>query len=97
MHIGIDLDKWKCPICNGFIVIDHSKIQKDDSVQFVFRRINNNDSLYFVYRVGLVADRKEKILIIKYKSRLYKVLDRDTYPIGAPALLIYNMFWACGC
>lgn len=97
MDTNIDLNKWRCSICNGFIEIDHSKIQKEDSVQFIYRRITNNNSFYFIYRVGLVVSRKEKLLTIKYKSRLYKVLDSDTYPISAPALIIYNMFWICGC
>lgn len=97
MDTNIDLNKWRCSICNGFIEIDRSKIQKEDSVQFIYRRITNNNSFYFIYRVGLVVSRKEKLLTIKYKSRLYKVLDSDTYPISAPALIIYNMFWICGC
>ena len=97
MDMSIDLDKWKCSICNGFIVVDPSKIQREDLVQFVYRRINNNDSFYFIYKVGLVVDRKEKLLIINYKTRLYKVIDSDTYPINAPALIVYNMFWICGC
>ncbi|WP_127494307.1 hypothetical protein [Acinetobacter calcoaceticus] len=97
MDMSIDLDKWKCSVCNGFIAVDHSKIQEEDAVQFVLRRINNNDSFYFIYRVGFVVDRKEKLLIIKYKNRLYKSLDSDTYPVSAPALIVYNMFWICGC
>lgn len=97
MDMNIDLEKWRCSICNGFIVVDHSKIQKEDYVQFVYRRITNNDSFYFIYRVGMVVDRKEKLLTIKYKSRLYKVLDSGTYPVNAPALIVYNMFWICGC
>lgn len=35
MDMSIDLIKWKCSICEGFIVVDHSKIQKEDLVQFV--------------------------------------------------------------
>jgi len=97
MDMNIDFEKWRCSICNGFIVVDYSKIQKEDSVQFVYRRITNNDSIYFIYRVGLVVSRHEKLLTIKYKNRLYKVLDSDTYPIAAPALIVYNMFWICGC
>lgn len=97
MDMSIDLEKWKCSACNGFIVVDHSKIKKEDYVQFIYRKITNNDSFYFIYRVGMVVDRKEKLLIIKYKSRLYKALDSDTYPIRAPALIIYNMFWVCNC
>lgn len=97
MDVNIDLQKWKCSICNGFIVVDHSKIEKEDSVQFVYRRITSNDSIHFIYRIGLVVSRKEKLLTIKYKSRLYKALDSDTYPITAPALIVYNMFWVCGC
>lgn len=97
MDMSIDLFKWKCFICEGFILVDHSKIQKDDLVEFVFRRINKNDSLYLIYKVGLVVDRKEELLIIKYKSRLYKVFEKDTYPARAPAHLIYNMFWVCNC
>ena len=54
----------------------HSKIQNEDLVQFVFRRINKNDSFYFIYKIGLVVDRKEKLLIIKYKNRLYKVSEK---------------------
>ncbi|CAA0241301.1 hypothetical protein ABKPCSM17A_02477 [Acinetobacter baumannii] len=97
MDMSIDLIKWKCSICEGFILVDHSKIQKEDLVQFVFRRINKNDSFYFIYKIGLVVDRKEKLLIIKYKNRLYKVSEKDTYPARAPTHLIYNMFWVCTC
>ncbi|HAV4220021.1 hypothetical protein [Acinetobacter baumannii] len=94
---SIDLIKWKCSICKGFILVDHSKIKNGEPVQFVFRRINKNDSIYFIYKVGFVVDRKGKLLIIKYKTRLYKVLENDAYPVKAPNRLIYNMFWTCGC
>lgn len=90
------MDDWQCKYCNGYIMVNHSRIEVGE--KFTFWYINSMQKMKEkLYKKGTVIARCDSILHIESRKKTYKIEEAKVYPLGAPMPFVYNMFWICGC
>ncbi|MBI0422934.1 hypothetical protein I7H67_08975 [Acinetobacter sp. ACIN00229] len=88
---------WQCKYCNGYIMVNHSKISVGEKVYFLVYKFDAKNERKKFYKKGIVIGRHDNILHIESRKKTYKIEQIKVYPLGAPMPFVYNMFWICGC
>lgn len=96
--ISFKTKKWTCEICGLPKEISKWKIKIGDKVYFQIKIIDRNFNFINNTITGLVADRKNKYLVIfDLNNNTYFVDQKDVFLKDSPASFLFNMYGKCNC
>lgn len=59
------MDDWQCKYCNGYIMVNHSRIEVGEKVYFLVYKFDAKNERKKLYKKGTVIARCDSILHIE--------------------------------
>ncbi len=66
------MDDWQCKYCNGYIMVNHSRIEVGEKVYFLVYKFDAKNERKKLYKKGIVIARCDSIYISNQEKRHIK-------------------------